>query len=680
MLVYLLLTTTGLFWAFDWFKQGVYTLAGETMPVRANAPKDKAKDKSKPVNATPVAPTDLSLAWDSFLREAGPYTLVSLRLPEQADGILQFNYLDPAASHERARNRINIMPLTGTVKMHERYADKSQGARFIGAIYPLHMGTYFGLPGRIIIMVASLLMPLFAISGWMLYLDRRRKKRANQAERAMLTQAGTTTKNPSADKEIVLVAYASQTGQAERIALQTASALQKSGVQVKLESMASLTPEGLRHFHRAVFVVSTFGDGEAPDSARRFASQLQQQGSHLQHLHYALLALGDRNYSEFCGFGHSLEHYLRNQNAQALFAMIEVDQANPASAAHSLTQWQQELSVLTGGVALASTDDLTKTEVHPYHGWTLQQRQQLNSGSDHAGIYHLELEAPAGMGIGMDMPLTWQSGDLAEVMPQHAPDQITLLLERLALDGNTVVLYSGQTCLLREALARSVLPRSTKLSPGSTAQAVADKLTPLAARQYSIASIPSDGRLHLLVRQVATEHGLGLASGWLTEFAPLGSEITLRLRPNSSFALLDRDKADSAAIFIGNGSGLAGLRSHLHARIAQGQTRNWLFFGERERQYDFHYQQELEQWLRNGQLQRLDLAFSRDQAERIYVQDKLREAATHLQQWLDTGAVLYVCGSLDGMAAGVDAALTDILGSAALHALIAQGRYRRDVY
>jgi len=122
------------------------------------------------------------------------------------------------------------------------------------------------------------------------------------------------------------------------------------------------------------------------------------------------------------------------------------------------------------------------------------------------------------------------------------------------------------------------------------------------------------------------------------------------------------------------------LRGHLRARIGSGQRRNWLLFGERERAHDFLYREEIEQWMQDDMLSRVDIAFSRDQAERIYVQDKLRQAADMLKAWLDEGAVLYVCGSLDGMAAGVDAALADLLGEAALEDLIAQGRYRRDVY
>jgi sulfite reductase (NADPH) flavoprotein alpha-component len=133
-------------------------------------------------------------------------------------------------------------------------------------------------------------------------------------------------------------------------------------------------------------------------------------------------------------------------------------------------------------------------------------------------------------------------------------------------------------------------------------------------------------------------------------------------------------------ILIGNGTGLAGLRSLLKARIVAGHTANWLLFGERNAAHDFYCQAELQGWLATGDLARLDLAFSRDQAGKVYVQDRLRESAEQLREWLVAGAAIYVCGSLEGMAAGVDAVLHELLGEATVSTLREEGRYRRDVY
>ena len=178
-------------------------------------------------------------------------------------------------------------------------------------------------------------------------------------------------------------------------------------------------------------------------------------------------------------------------------------------------------------------------------------------------------------------------------------------------------------------------------------------------------------------QEIHPDGSLGLGSGWLTEHAASGSAISLRLRRNSSFHL---PAEPIPLILLGNGTGLAGLRSLLKARIAQGQTRNWLLFGERNREHDFHCGAELQGWLESGDLARLDLAFSRDQAEKVYVQHLLREAAQDLRAWLDEGAAIYICGSLQGMASGVDHVLNEVLGERAVSELVEQGRYRRDVY
>ena len=168
-----------------------------------------------------------------------------------------------------------------------------------------------------------------------------------------------------------------------------------------------------------------------------------------------------------------------------------------------------------------------------------------------------------------------------------------------------------------------------------------------------------------------------MASGWLTQFAPLGGTVRLRLQANPAFApALD----DTPCIYIGNGSGLAGLRSHLRAHKAAGLARNWLLFGERQQSVDSVCAAELEAWLHDGHLARLDRTYSRDGTVREYVQDRLRANGDELRAWLLEGAIVHVCGSLQGMAAGVDAVLLDVLGQDGLDALRAAGRYRRDVY
>jgi sulfite reductase (NADPH) flavoprotein alpha-component len=204
------------------------------------------------------------------------------------------------------------------------------------------------------------------------------------------------------------------------------------------------------------------------------------------------------------------------------------------------------------------------------------------------------------------------------------------------------------------------------------------RLPYLPQREYSIASVPDTGRVSLLVRQLRLDKGrLGLGSGWLTAHAAMGSSVQMRIRENAAFHV---PAVDCPCILIGNGTGIAGLRAHLAERAAEGRHRNWLLFGERTRAHDYHYQDDIERWHRDGVLTRVDLAFSRDPDDRRYVQDLVRAADEEIQRWVAEGAAIYVCGSLEGMATGVDAALAAALGSASLRDLAAQGRYRRDVY
>lgn len=411
-------------------------------------------------------------------------------------------------------------------------------------------------------------------------------------------------------QEPILIVYASQTGYAEQLATQTQTSLQQGGMQTQLCNISQLTAEALQQAHKILFLVSTTGEGDAPDSAAKFTRTVMGQTIKLTQLHYAVLALGDRNYQAYCAFGHQLDHWLHQQGAQTLFDTVEVDNGDDGALRH----WQHHLGVLSGHTDLA---DWHQAE---YENWTLSERRLLNPNSQGNPVYQLRLIPSTS-----NRNSSWQAGDIAEILPQR---------------------------------------------PGN------DQTLP--HREYSIASIPQDGAVELIVRQMHQVDGsLGLGSGWLTQYADIASTIALRLRSNRSF---HPPVNACPLILIGNGTGIAGLRAHLKYRIQQKQTQNWLFFGERNRAYDFFCQAEIEQWQADGILNKLDLAFSRDQAQRLYVQDKLREQATELSTWVAQGAAIYVCGSLEGMAAGVDSALRDILGDVALERMREEGLYRRDVY
>lgn len=403
-----------------------------------------------------------------------------------------------------------------------------------------------------------------------------------------------------------LVVYASQTGNAEYLARQTAATLSTGGLSARAVCISDLDAGTLATATRALFVASTYGEGDSPDTAARFAGVTMAGGADLSQLHYAVLALGDSSYVNYCGFGRALDAWLAARGATPLFARIDVDRGN----AEAIAGWQHQLSHLAG------TSDLPDWEAPAYERWRILARTLLNEGSAGAPLYRIVLVPAEGT-----LP-PWEAGDLVQVCAPRDPD----------------------------------LPR-----------------------EYSIASVPSEGRIDLLVRlQGHADGSAGAASGWLCLEAGGSDTIALRIREHARFRL--GDNAARPLILVGNGTGLAGLRAHLKARIGAGRFDNWLVFGERNAQADFLCRDELEGWRDAGQLSRLDSAFSRDGAGPRYVQHVLAEQADELRAWIARGAAVYVCGSLQGMATGVHEALTAALGAEALDELAAQGRYRRDVY
>ncbi len=461
--------------------------------------------------------------------------------------------------------------------------------------------------------------------------------------------------------DAVLLAWASQTGFGQQLAEHTAQALRGAGVHVRMLPLHRVDAQELGAHRRALFIASTTGEGDPPDHALGFTRHVLGQPTSLTGLEYAVLALGDRAYDRFCSFGRRLDQWLHHNGAQPLFDRIDVD----AGDAGALRHWQHRLGQLAGHAALADWS------APKYRPWRMQERRWLNPGSVGGPAYHVAL-------IPVDArDLHWQAGDIAEVGPRHAPSEVMDWLLSVGQDGSAQVERDGEHLELATLLLRSRLPEPAN-ARGQSAQVVAEALEPLPHREYSIASLPADGSLHLLVRQMRRTDGrLGSGSGWLTEIADTGAAIDLRIRSNTSF---HPPQDDRPMVLVGNGTGLAGLRAHLKARAISGHHRNWLAYGERQREHDFHHREEIEAWLQTGHLQHLDLAFSRDGTQRTYVQDRLREQSERLREWLAEGAAVYVCGSLDGMAPAVDAVLREIVGLDELEAMAADGRYRRDVY
>jgi sulfite reductase (NADPH) flavoprotein alpha-component len=457
----------------------------------------------------------------------------------------------------------------------------------------------------------------------------------------------------SAGDSELLIAYASQGGQALDLAQRSVSQLRDAGLAAHCLPLNRLQPGQFKG--RVLFVVSTYGEGEAPDNGARFARQLQEAGLDLHGLRYAVLGLGDSQYQHFCGFGAYLDRQLQACGAIPLFDRLDVDRCD----AGTLRHWQQQLGQLSG------RHDFVDWLPASYQRWILTERRCLNPASSAEPVFELSLQSDADM--------HWQAGDLVEVGPCHAPGVVSAWLARLGFNEDSS-LPNGSSLL--ETLAGRQLAEDVDPLRGLTAAELLAASPLLAHREYSIASVPADGKLQLLVRLMRHADGRpGLGSGWLCEYAEVGQPVALRIRSNPSF---HAPAADVPMILIGNGTGLAGLRAHLRERPAG--SRNWLLFGERTRAHDSFCAEELRRWLDAGHLQRLELAFSRDQQEKIYVQHLLRDAADELRRWLEDGAALYVCGSLDSMGHDLHQLLLGLLGEEQLHQLADQGRYRRDLY
>lgn len=443
---------------------------------------------------------------------------------------------------------------------------------------------------------AGMLVAWLTLVAWQLYCSRRQ-----YAPQALLGQAADW-----------LVAYASQTGFAEQLAEQSATNLRAAGQRVDLLSFQQLRPQALQGYAKALFVVSTTGEGDAPDEAVSWPLSERNDGVDLSALRYGLLALGDQSYAEFCAFGRRLDDWLQDGSASPLFARVEMSNGD----GEALASWQQRLGQLSPGASFAA-EGLAAPD---YQTWHLSERHRLPDEVDAGACFYLSL-TPENI-----EHLAWQAGDIVRI----------------------------------------ALPR---IEGGSAERPY---------RDYSIASLPTDGRLQLLIRQRHFEGGtLGAGSAYLTQQLGLGTKLELSIRHNPRFHL---PEDNHPLILIGNGTGIAGLRALLKARIARGGRDNWLIFGARSAMPKGYYRDDLERWQQAGFLARRDSVYSRDVGGREYVQDRLYKVADALRDWVTWGAAIYVCGSRQGMASDVDRALSEILGQQAMEALRQNSRYRRDVY
>ncbi|OTG65574.1 PepSY domain-containing protein [Acinetobacter silvestris] len=673
IIFYLLLACTGLYWSYDWWRNGMFKVLGvePPQPEMQAKPRVGKENQSKQSNngAKPnheskdenskqgLKPEQINLAltqaWTGFNAQVGrDYSSLTLSIPKKADGKMDVSFVDAIPQHERARNKATYNYQTSQIEKLELYEDKKLNEKIMSSMLPVHRGSFFGPIFQFLVMLAALAMPLFFVTGWMLYLKRRKQKKLTLAARH-------TSSSLQADPNATpwLIAYASQTGVSEQLAWRTATSLQEAHQPVTVKAIQLLSAEDLIQAKQVLFVASTYGTGEAPDLASSFEKKFLNRQLNLSHLNFAVLALGSREYPEsYCSFGHRIADWLTQNGAQALFSTIEVDNGNNAD----IQQWNHALAKVTK--LELQTMSIEKT----FDQWQLLKRELLNPNSLGAPAFNIELQAKH--------EVSWQAGDIAEIQPGNSSERIQAFLAKHKIQANTPV------DSLQQSIQQTLWDRdlTVEVEPFANMDHLLEQLPVLASREYSIASIPTQQILRLVVRQHSDEDSnLGLGSGWLTQHLQLRDKVLLRIRTNESFHLITDNRP---IICIGNGTGIAGLMSLLHARTRLDYTKNWLIFGERQQAHDYFYKDVIQAWQNTNMIKRLDLAFSRDQAEKNYVHHKLRQQADELKTWIEQDVVIYVCGSIQGMATDVELALIEILGEEKVDELRQSGRYRRDVY
>lgn len=550
----------------------------------------------------------------------------------------------------------------------------------------------------------------------------------------------------------VTILYGSQTGNSQRIAQELHNALLADGIHSSFNNLLDYRPAQLKKEEKVIFVISTQGNGEPPDEALGFFKFIERdRAPKLDHIEFAVLGLGDSSYDEFCETGVALDKRLEDLGAERFLDRIDADidfeeaaavwqkdVINYLEADVNNDASQVSNSVLSKEPSTELSQQLSKqakwSETNPYQSEILGIVNLSAEGSDQE-VYHLEL-AIDDYGLNNE----YQPGDILALLPKNQVELVNSVLAEAKLDGSENVTIKGQSFSLSDALLskleiskitskvvknyaesiasqelhevasdKNLLREFTKgkdlldllqAYPESIeAQQLVDSLRPLISRQYSIASsaqVHTD-EVHILIKPVTYEYQdrehLGVASNWL-KHQHVGDTIPLYIKSNPGFKL--PQNPEDKIIMIGAGTGVAPYRSFLFEReslIADGkssQGKSWLFFGEQRFQSDFLYQTEWQKFLKDKTLEKINVAFSRDQKEKIYVQHKLLEEAETLYQWLQEGATLYVCGDIDRMAADVHQALIQIVSEQAnksleeaenwLDELKASKRYQRDVY
>jgi sulfite reductase (NADPH) flavoprotein alpha-component len=520
---------------------------------------------------------------------------------------------------------------------------------------------------------------------------------------------------PSVNK--ITITYGTESGNSKKLATDFGAKAKKSGINAKVVSLEQYRINDLPKEEYFFTIVSTQGEGDPPASAKKFYDHIHNNGFKLEGLKYGVLALGDTSYPLFCKAGEDVDQQLNNLGGERIVPLQKCDTDYQTDAEGWFGQVLQQLtkSSSNGTAAPATTTaPAPKKAGKKIYTGTVLTNIILNDTGSAKETHHIEISSD---------DVEYLPGDSLGIIPENQLEAVEAVVALLNVDPNRTYAFRSEEVTVYELLKKKLnifyLPErvvakyatltghdipATKiglldllkiypLRNGAQFEELIQLLEPIAPRLYSISSSPEahGGEVHITVARdkftVNDEWKYGLCSDFLAA-APEGAALEFYIHKNNQFRLPADDKD---VIMIGPGTGIAPFRSFLAQRDATGASgRNWLFFGDQHFVTDFLYQTELQNWLETGVLTKLNVAFSRDQKEKIYVQHKMLKHGPELYDWLVNGASLYVCGAKEPMSVDVEDTLMQIVekfGNKTIEEAVQfveglkeEGRYQKDVY
>jgi len=531
------------------------------------------------------------------------------------------------------------------------------------------------------------------------------------------------------------ILYGSQTGNSQGLAEKYATLLKAQNVDVTVSSLGKFKASNLKKITNLLLIVSTHGEGDPPDQAIQFYEFLHsKRAPKLEQLQYSVLALGDSSYEFFCQTGKDFDEQFAKLGATRFVPRTDCDVDYDDAAAQWFSAVQQEFLKQATTISATSTlrDEIqgatTYSRKNPFYAEVLENIN-LNGRGSNKETRHLELSIDGAN-------FQFEPGDSVGIQPENSERLVDALLGALQFDPATEITIFDETMSLKNALqkklevtvlSKPVLEKiksytehnefSTLLEESNawknyakgrdlldvvedfapftwSAQQFVDILRKIPSRLYSIASsqLANHDEVHLTISKVSYETNgrqrLGVCSGSVAELQ-IGATLPIYVHKNPNFRL--PEQKETPIIMIGAGTGIAPYRAFLEEREELGvEGKAWLIFGDQHFVTDFLYQTDWQRWLASGTLSQMHIAFSRDTDKKVYVQHKLEENAANFYEWLEQGAVIYVCGDEKSMAADVDATIHRIIeqqgqktaeqAKALVQELKQQKRYQRDVY